>query len=172
MSPAVQALPSVHAMVFATYLHPVALSQLSVVQRILSSQMGAGPPTHAPAEQASAVVQALLSVQPSELLTYLQPDAGSQLSVVQTLPSSQFGAAPPTHLPPPHKSLVVQAFPSEQTTVLLATWQDPVAVLQLSSVHGLLSLHVLAAPGTHLPTVQTSLSVHALLSEQAAVLFT
>jgi hypothetical protein len=47
----------------------------------------------------------------------MQPFAGSQLSSVQGLPSSQFGAEPPTHEPPEQASLVVQALLSSQGTV-------------------------------------------------------
>ena len=48
-------------------------------------------------------------------------------------------------------------------------WQVPLPVLQLSSVHGLLSLHTTAEP-VHLPLAQTSPVVQALPSVQAAVL--
>jgi len=41
-----------------------------------------------------------------------------QASTVHGLPSSQFGAAPPTHAPPEHRSERVQASPSEHGAVL------------------------------------------------------
>jgi hypothetical protein len=41
-----------------------------------------------------------------------------QLSVVQTFPSLHVGAGPPTHVPPEHVSVVVQAFPSSHDSVL------------------------------------------------------
>jgi len=38
---------------------------------------------------------------------------------VHGLPSSQTGGGPPTHVPPPHRSPVVQAFPSSHESVLV-----------------------------------------------------
>jgi hypothetical protein len=96
------------------------------------------------------------------------PFAGSQLSSVQGLPSLQVGAAPPTHLPPAHRSDVVQALPSSQALVLLATMQ-PVEVSHESSVQGFLSSQVMVVP-VHLPATQWSLLVQALLSLQAFAL--
>jgi hypothetical protein len=64
-----------------------------------------------------------------------QPVAELQLSRVQGFPSSQTGEAPPTQLPPRHRSEIVQASPSLQETVLFVVTQ-PVAGLQESSVHG------------------------------------
>src|SRR5439155_604420 len=99
--------------------HPVVGSQLSSVQAIPSLQLGAAPPTQAPPLQVSPVVQALPSLQGLVLLVCVQPVAGLQPSVVQTLPSSQLGAVPPTQVPPLQVSPVVQAFPSLQGLVLL-----------------------------------------------------
>jgi hypothetical protein len=75
-------------------------------------QLSGGPPTHVPPEQASPVVQALPSLHGFVLLTYVQPEAGLQESLVQMLPSSQFSGGPPTHVPTEHVSFVVQALPS------------------------------------------------------------
>ena len=44
---------------------------------------------------------------------------------------------------PPEQASLVHATPSEQTFVSSAVYVHPVAGLQLSSVHGLLSLHVI-----------------------------
>ena len=90
------------------------------------------------------------------------------MSSVQGLPSLQVGAAPPTHLPPAHPSDVVQALPSSQALVLLATMQ-PVEVSHESSVQGFLSSQVMVVP-VHLPATQWSLLVQALLSLQAFAL--
>src|SRR5438552_7737985 len=97
-----------------------------MVHLLPSSQFFAGPPTHVPPLQASPVVQGLPSSQGLVLLVCVQPVAGLQPSVVQTLPSSQLGAAPPTQVPPLQVSPVVQAFPSLQELVLLVCVQ-PVA---------------------------------------------
>src|SRR5207249_2591999 len=94
--------------------------QVSVwVQALPSSQVRAGPATHTPAEHWSFVVQALPSSHEPATFVCTQPLAGSQESPVQTLPSLQLGAGPPTHVPPEQVSLVVQALPSSQDAVLL-----------------------------------------------------
>jgi glyoxylate utilization-related uncharacterized protein len=93
--------------------------QESSVQTFPSLQLSGGPPTHAPPEQLSLVVQALPSLQGSVLLTYTQPEAGLQESFVQTFASSQVSGGPPAHVPPEHASFVVQALPSLQGLVLL-----------------------------------------------------
>jgi hypothetical protein len=81
---------------------------------------------HAPRLQVSLVVQASPSSQAATLFVFRQPVAGSQLSSVQRLPSSQLGGAPPTHAPALQVSLVVQASPSSQAAALLVFTQ-PVA---------------------------------------------
>ena len=58
----VQALSSLQGAVLLALTQPVPTSQLSLVQLLLSLQLGAGPPAQAPALQASAVVQALPSL--------------------------------------------------------------------------------------------------------------
>src|SRR6266849_184134 len=146
----VQALPSLQGLVLWVCTQPVTGLQLSSVQTLLSLQLAAGPPTHAPAAQVSLVVQAFPSLQGPVLLVCTQPVAGTQLSSVQTLPSSQLGAGPPTQVPPLQVSLVVQAFPSLQGLVLLVCTQ-PVAGLQLSSVQTLPSSQLGAGPPTHAP---------------------
>jgi hypothetical protein len=67
------------------------------------------------------------------------------VSVVQTLLSLHTTAVAPWHVPPPQVSPVVQAFPSSQALVLFVK-THPVAGLQLSDVHGLLSLQTTAVP--------------------------
>jgi hypothetical protein len=63
----VQALASSQPAVLLAWVHPLDLSQASVVQGVLSSQSGAAPPTHLPVLQVSLVVQALASSQPAVL---------------------------------------------------------------------------------------------------------
>jgi len=53
----------------------------------------------------------------------------------------------------------------------LLTCSQPVAGLQLSSVHGLSSSQVTAAPPTHAPPEHASPTVQAFPSLQPAVLF-
>src|SRR6266849_1679369 len=146
----VQAFPSLQGLVLLMWVHPLAGLQASVVQTFPSSQLGAGPPTQVPPLQVSLVVQAFPSLQGLELLVCTQPVAGLQLSSVQTFPSSQLGAGPPTHAPAAQVSLVVQAFPSLQGAVLLMCTQ-PVAGVHESSVQTLLSLQLGAGPPTHVP---------------------
>jgi hypothetical protein len=119
VSPVVQALPSLQALVLLVWTQPLPGSHESFVHGLLSSQFGAGPPLQVPPPQVSPVVQALPSSQGSALLTWAQPLTGSHESVVHRLASLQFGAGPPLQVPPPQVSLVVQAFPSLQGFVLL-----------------------------------------------------
>jgi hypothetical protein len=94
-----------------------------------------------------------------------------QLSVVQTLLSSQTVGVPGRQLPPPHASPVVHAFPSSQVFVLSA-WTHPVAGAQESVVQTLLSLQSsVPTPAWQLPPEQTSPVVQAFPSLHAAALF-
>ena len=63
----VQAFPSSQDAVLLALTQPLAGTQESSVQGLLSLQPGAEPPTHAPAAQVSAVVQALPSSQDAVL---------------------------------------------------------------------------------------------------------
>src|SRR5439155_15750734 len=87
--------------------------------QMTSSSQTTGCPVQLPLLQVSSVVHLLLSSQGAVLglLTQL-PVPGSQLSSVQTLPSSQFGGGPPTQLPFLQASSVVQASPSLQAVPL------------------------------------------------------
>ena len=165
----VHASPSLHGALLLECTQPMMVSQLSSVQPLLSSQLGGAPPTQAPPLQVSFVVQASPSSHGFVLLVWTQPEPKSQLSSVQTLLSLQFGGGPPAQLPPLHVSLVVQASPSSQGAVLLVLTQ-PVAGLQLSSVHTLLSLQFGGGPPTQEPPLQVSLVVHALPSLHGALL--
>ena len=161
-----------------------------------SSQLGAGPPTQAPPEQVSFVVQALPSLQGSVLgvpaqlppphtspdvqtlpslqgavlFTWVQPLPESQASSVQGLPSSQFGAAPGTQDPLPQVSPTVQALPSLQGAVLF-TCVQPLAGLHPSSVQTFPSLQLGAGPPAQSPPEQASPVVQAFPSLQGSVLF-
>jgi hypothetical protein len=132
---------------------PVAGSQLSSVHTFPSSQLGAAPPTHLPPEQASPVVQALPSSQGFVLFACAQPVAGSQLSVVQRLLSSQLGAPEPVQTPPEQTSVVVQELLSSHALELFVKTQVPMRLpgvpltSQLSVVHTLSSLQIFVAHG-------------------------
>jgi hypothetical protein len=163
----VHALLSLHGAVLFACTHPVTGLQLSVVQTSLSLQLSAAPGWQAPPEQVSLVVQTLSSLHGAVLFWCVQPVAGLHPSVVQTLPSLQLDAGPPTQLPPEHVSFVVQALPSLQGS-LFGVWTHPLAGLQESVVHGLLSLQTIGVPAqvplVHLsPEVQALLSLHGVL---------
>jgi hypothetical protein len=166
----VQALPSLQELVLLACVQPLPGLHPSVVQTLLSSQLGAGPPTHVPPLHVSLVVHAFPSSQKFVLFTCVQPVPGLHPSVVQTLPSSQFGAGPPTHVPPLQASLVVQALPSSQELVLLACVQ-PVPGLHPSVVQMFPSSQLGAGPPTQVPPLHVSLVVHAFPSLQEFVLF-
>jgi len=165
----VHALPSSQRLVLLVWTQPRSVSQLSVVQTFESSQLGGAAPTHAPALQVSFVVQALPSSQEAVLLVWTQPRTESQVSVVQTFESSQFGGAPPTQAPALQVSLVVQALPSSQEAVLLVLTQ-PRTESHVSSVHALPSSQLGGAPPTQTPALHVSFVVQALPSSQAAPL--
>lgn len=76
---------------------------------------------------------------PLRTFEWVQPVAGTHASVVQVLLSLQSAAAPPTHTPAVHMSLVVQAFPSlhEVPLALLGCVQVP--PLHVSFVQGFVS---------------------------------
>ena len=167
VSPVVHALPSSHAKPLSpvgTCWQPLPLSQLSLVQAFPSSQV-LGTPAHTPLTHASLPVQASPSSQLPLVASWLQlPVPMSQASLVQPLPSSQFTPVPLTHLPPLHKSMSVQGLESLQES-LLALLTQPIVALQLSSVHALSSVQLIALPA-HAPLVQMSPPVHWFLSSQ------
>jgi len=167
-SPLEQALPSSHAAVLFTCLQASELSHVSVVQGLPSSQLLKDKPLHSPPWQASPVVHALPSSQLKLLSLCVQPLSAAQASVVHTLLSSQASAPVGAQMPAPQTSPVVQALPSLHAAVLLL-WAQPLLGLQVSLVHGLLSSHWIAVPGTHEPAAHASPSVQALPSEQPTV---
>jgi hypothetical protein len=174
----------------------VAGLQKSSVQTRPSSHTIGAPGLQSPPPHVSPSVQAFPSLQASVLFVKTQPEAGSQLSSVHTLASSQTVAGPGWQLPAPHVSPDVQAFPSSQLAVL-SVWKHPVAGSHWSSVQTLPSLHstavvsvktqpvagtqvsavqtlassqTTAVPGWQLPPPQVSPVVHALASSHGDVL--
>src|SRR5262249_18941489 len=141
----VHALPSSHGPVLFTCLQPVAGSQESVVQGLLSLQLSGGSAAQGPRVDVWLGGHALPSSHAPGTFACWHPVAGLHESAVQTLPSSQLSAGPPTQTPPAHVSCVVHALPSSHVAVLLVCVQ-PVAGLQASFVQGLLSLQFGAGP--------------------------
>lgn len=170
MLPSAQTLPSKATEVCMQL--PSAIAQLSVVQPLPSSQLGAPVAAHAPPEHLSPVVQGLPSLHAAVLLgAWLHPLSAAQLAVVQGLPSSQFRSPDLVHTPAKHLSPVVHRLPSSQVApAAAAVWAHPLVVLQLSTVHARPSLQSSVVVWMQLPPLQMSPVVHALLSEQVAVL--
>src|SRR5439155_1620026 len=142
----------------------------SSVQTLLSLQFSGGPPRHAPPAHVSAVVHASPSSHGEVLFVWTHPVAGLHESSVQTLPSLQFGGAPPRQVPPAHVSAVVHASPSSHG-VVLSVCTRPVAGLHASSVQTLPSLQLGGGPPRHAPPAHVSAVVHAFPSSQGEVLF-
>lgn len=84
------------------------------------------------------------------LYTHL-PVAPSQLSSVQGLLSLQLLSLPGTQASPLHKSPIVHGFSSLQFAPSSSWCSQPALGLQLSTVHGLLSLQSRATPPLHAP---------------------
>jgi hypothetical protein len=142
----------------------------SVVQTLPSSQLGGVPPLQVPPPHVSFVVQAFPSLHGLLLFVCTQPEAGLHESFVHPLPSSQLGGTPPLHVPPPHVSLVVQAFPSLHGLLLFVCTQ-PDAGLHESFVHPLPSSQFGASPPWQLPPPHVSFVVQAFPSSHGLVLF-
>ena len=170
-SPIVQTLLSVHTAALLGKMHPLTGSHASLVQGLPSLQPSGLPGAQDPPLHKSLIVQTLLSSQGKTLGVYLQDVSGSQESVVHGLASSQTLGVPDAQAPLLHASSMVQALPSLQRTVLIAKTQ-PLALLQLSSVHKLPSLHCSKLPGAHRPSVHASPVVQALLSSQGRMFAT
>ena len=114
-------------------------------------------------------MHALPSLQAAVLFEWVHPVVVLHTSLVQTFPSSQLSAGPPTHVPLLQVSPEVQAFASLHVAALFVC-VHPVAGLQASSVHTLPSLQLGAAPPTQTLPLQASAVVHAFPSSQSAVL--
>jgi hypothetical protein len=171
VSPVVQAFPSSHAAVLFVWAQPVARSQVSVVQGLLSLQFGPGPETQAPPPHVSPIVHAFPSSQGLVLLTWTHPVAGLHESSVQGLLSSHAAGAPLLQTPPPQVSPVVQAFPSSHGNVLFVKTQ-PEPGLHVSVVQRSLSSQAsVPAPVWQLPPAHVSPVVQAFPSSHGNVLF-
>jgi hypothetical protein len=125
----------------------------------LGGQESAVPAEQVPPAHLSFWVHGLSSVQvaPSAFV-WTQPVAGSQLSVVHGLLSSQPSAVPPPHTPFVHFWACKHLFPLSHV-VLSETFvfvHVPVPTLQPSVVHGLLSLQFGPVVGVQTPAAQWS----------------
>src|SRR5262249_30577220 len=88
---------------------------------------------------------------------FRQPSAGSQLSVVQTLLSLQFGGVAAAQLPLWQASSPSHAWPSlQEVPFATGVALHPEAGVQPSVVHGLPSLHTSAVPAVQEPLWQVS----------------
>ena len=148
---------------------PLTGSQLSLVHASSSAHARAWPVRHTPLPQISPRVQALPSLQGTLLAVAVQPWLRLQLSSVHGLPSSHVRTPAPWQPVAPQVSPVVHASPSSQA-LLLARNAQPLALSQLSVVHGLPSTHTRAAPATQPPPAQVSLVVQLLPSLHLLVL--
>ena len=147
VSPLVQALPSLHAVLASASLclQPTLAVQLSIEHGLPSSQLSTPVGTHAPRVHVSPVVHGSPSVQATVLFWCTQPMLSAHPSDVQNVLSSQFGGAPPTQLLLLHVSLVVHALPSLQSEVL-AMCTQPLPSAQESFVQPLPSSQLSALP--------------------------
>src|SRR5207249_861779 len=121
----VQALPSLHGAVLFVWVQAVPRHPPSVAQEHTSSLLAGCHPARLPPLRASFCLTASPLPYGAVFCCWVQPVAGLQLSVVQTSPSSQLGAGPPTHVPPLQVSFVVQALPSLHGAVLFVWVQAP-----------------------------------------------
>ena len=171
VSPVVQALPSLHVSVLFVNVHPTDGSQTSVVHALLSLQVIAVPPPHAPALHRSPVVQAFPSLHVRVLFTNTHPVDGLQVLSVHGFMSSQTRGVVPMHAPELHASPVVHAFPSSHVAVLFVK-THPVAGLHESFVHGFPSVHPSVPLPPQVPAEQVSPIVHASPSSHDRLLLT
>lgn len=166
-SPTVQGLPSLQVPVKLAWTQPLALSQLSAVHVLVSSQLIVVP-VHTPPAQKSLLVQALPSSQAEPMFVFLHaPLVKSQTSAVHGFKSSQLTTAPARQLPlPSHLSPFVHGLPSSQLAPMTGVNRQPLTLSHWSVVHGLPSEHFLAVPA-HVPLLQVSLTVQAMPSSHA-----
>ena len=159
--------PSSQAALLKALTHPDAGAQLSIVHGFLSSHGGEALPEHWPPAHESSTVHALPSSQAKELAAFTQPTTVTQLSSVQTLPSSQGLDPTPLQAPAVHESASVHGLPSSHAALLAAVVHPEIGA-QLSVVQGFLSSHGGPAAPRHWPLAQVSLTVQAFPSSHAA----
>jgi hypothetical protein len=149
-------LPSVQDVPFATdvFTQPVVVLHESVVHGFESLQEIGVPAVQLPAWQVSAPLHRLPSRQgvPFGAGAVVQPVAGEQPSVVHGFESLQTSGVPAVQVPFWQVSGPLHRLPSVHDTPLATgAAVQPVAGLQVSVVHTLLSLHTMAVPAAHTP---------------------
>jgi hypothetical protein len=162
-------LASAHEVPFSTAVcvHPKTRLQLSLVQTLLSLQLSGVPAVHTPLWQVSLPLHTFPSKHdvPFRAGVLAQPFTGSQLSVVQTLPSLQLRAVPAVHAPLWQVSLPLQTLPSlHEVPFSTGVFVHPKTGSQLSVVQTLASLQLSGVPAVQIPLWQVSLPLHTLPS--------
>jgi len=170
-------LPSAHGVPFTSgaFVQPVRGAQVSVVHTLLSLQLSGVPAAQAPLWQVSAPLQRLPSRHgvPFRTAVFVQPNTGSQVSVVHTLLSLQLSAVPAVQAPLWQVSLPLQTLPSLQEVPFnTGVLTQPASGLQLSVVQTLLSLQLSAVPAAQVPLWQVSLPLQTLPSPHEVPLAT
>jgi hypothetical protein len=126
----------------------------SVVHAFKSLQLRVAPGAQRPLWQVSAPLHTLLSVHDVPFRTGVveQPKAGTQLSVVQMLPSLQTSGVPAVHTPVWQVSAPLQTFPSAHGVPFsTAVAEQPLAGAQLSVVQTFASLQTSGVPAAQVP---------------------
>jgi hypothetical protein len=169
LSPRVQAFPSSQEMVLAVWVHPPDGLHASMVQGFSSSQSRGSEPMQLPPEHAAMVVQAFPSSQLAVFGVWIQVPLAAQLSSVHGFPSMHWLVGPETQAPLEQLSFKVQGSPSSQAPSMGLLMQPPPPA-QMSTVHGLSSLHDRSPLPPQVPPEQMSPVVQAFLSSQVRVL--
>jgi hypothetical protein len=132
--------PSAHDVPFVTarFTQPEAALQLSDVQTLPSLQLSGVPAVQTPPWQVSAPLHTVASAHavPLGRAVVKHPMIGSQLSVVQVLPSLQTGGVPAVQEPLWQVSSPLQRLPSAQDTPLASVGLLHTPAVQMSLVHG------------------------------------
>src|SRR5262249_39015162 len=173
VSEPLQTLPSRHGVPFGTgvWAQPVTELQVSAVHGLPSSQLTHVPGTQTPARQVSAPLQTFVSAHdvPSNAGVCWQPVCALQVSVVQTLPSSQLSCVPGLQTPFWQVSVPLQTVLSAHDVPFTTgvCWQ-PRTGSQLSAVHGFASTQLSAAPPVQTPFWHVSAPLHTVASGQGS----
>jgi hypothetical protein len=157
------------------FWQPVSGRHESVVHALPSSQLTGVPGAQTPLWQLSAPLHVLPSVHdvPFKTALLVQPNAGSQASVVHTLLSLQLIGAPAVQVPPWHVSVPLQTLPSRHDVPLsTAVLAQPVTALQVSVVQTFESLQLRAVPAVQLPAWQLSAPLQTVASRHGVPLAT
>src|SRR5437899_3146448 len=144
-------LPSLHEIPFATAAcwQPCTGSHVSVVQGLLSLQLGSVPAVQRPGRHVSAPLHSFPSLHgvPFGTAGCWQPVTGSQMSVVHGFPSSQLRDDPAVQVPDRHVSAPLHTLPSlHEVPFASAVCRHPPSGSQVSVVQGLLSLQLRGVP--------------------------